>query len=78
MTGDRPILARGATPHLSDELSRISKETQPRPVAFPIARMPGVLTVRNTLSGWGMRMVTRPSGVVSAAIPEGEPLGFSG
>ena len=35
-------------------------------------------TARKTRSGWGIRMVTRPSGVVSAVMPPGEPLGFSG
>ncbi len=35
-------------------------------------------TVRKTLSGCGIRIVTRPSVVVSAVIPKGEPLGFRG
>src|SRR5690349_5798980 len=35
-------------------------------------------TERNTRSGCGMRMVKRPSGVVSAVMPWGEPLGLYG
>ena len=35
-------------------------------------------TVRNTRSGCGMIAVTRPSGVVTAAMPRGEPFGFAG
>ena len=35
-------------------------------------------TVRKTRSGWGIRMVARPSGVVSAVMPPGDPLGFCG
>ena len=35
-------------------------------------------TARKTRSGCGIRMVARPSGVVTAVMPRGEPFGFSG
>ena len=35
-------------------------------------------TARNTRSGCGIRMVNRPSGVVSPVMPPGDPLGLSG
>ena len=35
-------------------------------------------TARKTRSGCGMKIVTRPSGVVSAVMPPGEPFGLSG
>lgn len=37
-----------------------------------------IWTLRNTRSGWGMAMVTRPSVVVRAVMPNGEPLGLAG
>ena len=37
-----------------------------------------ICTVLNNLSGCSMRMVNRPSAVVSPVIPSGEPLGFNG
>ncbi len=33
---------------------------------------------RNERSGCGMVMVTRPSALVTAAMPNGDPLGFAG
>jgi hypothetical protein len=35
-------------------------------------------TLRNTRSGWGIMIVTRPSAVVRAVSPRGEPLGLCG
>ena len=35
-------------------------------------------TARKTRSGWGMKIVTRPSRVVSAVMPPGEPFGLYG
>ena len=35
-------------------------------------------TVRNTRSGCGIMMVARPSALVTAVIPSGEPLGLTG
>ena len=35
-------------------------------------------TVRNTRSGCGIMMVARPSALVTAVIPSGEPLGLAG
>ena len=37
-----------------------------------------ICTVRNTRSGCGMQIVTRPSAAVSPVMPFGEPLVFSG
>jgi hypothetical protein len=34
--------------------------------------------VRNTRSGCGIMMLKRPSGVVTPAMPRGEPLGLAG
>src|SRR5690606_24663674 len=48
----------------------------------PSSPQPGgcheLVTVRNTLSGWGIMMVTRPSRLVRLVIPAGEPFGFAG
>jgi hypothetical protein len=37
-----------------------------------------ICTVLNTRSGCSIRIVNRPSAVVSPVIPSGEPLGFTG
>ena len=37
-----------------------------------------ICTVLNTRSGCSIRIVNRPSAVVSPVIPSGDPLGFSG
>ena len=73
--GLRPQGALAAYPSAARALRniRIQGPSSPRPGGRQES-----CTARKTRSGWGMRMVTRPSGVVTAVIPPGEPLGFSG
>src|SRR5258706_6727405 len=52
---------------------RIHGESSPQPGGCHESR-----SVRNTRSGCGMRMVKRPSGVVSAVTPSAEPFGLYG
>ena len=86
-SGCRPTPGRAPAPPRPPSTDACSRPTQTRAlrksrIQGPSSRQPRgrqeLCTARNTRSGWGMNSVTRPSGVVSAVTPPGEPFGFSG